>query len=167
MTLAAKTVPGWRRIVTPQIFPPVLVDPERGNTRKGITMRQGRIILADKHSNMLAGIRRLLEDEVETVLMVTDEISLNHALEYHNPDVVVADLSLPISTSTNIAWMLKEKFPNVKVIILSLHDEKAVMDDVMAAGVEGFVLKHRAVVDLIPAIRGVLQGGKYISPHIT
>ena len=129
-------------------------------------MRKGRIILADKHSNMLAGIRRLLEDEAETVLMVADEISLNEVLQHFNPDVVVADLSLPISTKTNIAWVLKEKFPNVKVIILSLHDEKAVMDDVMAAGVEGFVLKHRAVVDLIPAIRGVLQGGKYISPHI-
>jgi len=132
-----------------------------------MTMRQGRIVLADKHSNMLAGIRRLLEDEAETVLMVADEISLNEVLQHFNPDVVVADLSLPISTKTNIAWVLKEKFPNVKVIILSLHDEKAVMDDVMAAGVEGFVLKHRAVVDLIPAIRGVLQGGKYISPHIT
>ena len=130
-------------------------------------MRQGRIVLADKHSNMLAGIRRLLEDEAETVLMVADEISLNEVLQHFNPDVVVADLSLPISAKTNIAWVLKEKFPNVKVIILSLHDEKAVMDDVMAAGVEGFVLKHRAVVDLIPAIRGVLQGGKYISPHIT
>ena len=130
-------------------------------------MRHGRIVLADKHSNMLAGIRRLLEDEAETVLMVADEISLNEVLQHFNPDVVVADLSLPISTKTNIAWVLKEKFPNVKVIILSLHDEKAVMDDVMAAGVEGFVLKHRAVVDLIPAIRGVLQGGKYISPHIT
>ena len=129
-------------------------------------MRHGRIVLADKHSNMLAGIRRLLEDEAETVLMVADEISLNEVLQHFNPDVVVADLSLPISTKTNIAWVLKEKFPNVKVIILSLHDEKAVMDDVMAAGVEGFVLKHRAVVDLIPAIRGVLQGGKYISPHI-
>jgi DNA-binding NarL/FixJ family response regulator len=132
-----------------------------------MTMRHGRIVLADKHSNMLAGIRRLLEDEAETVLMVADEISLNEVLQHFNPDVVVADLSLPISTKTNIAWVLKEKFPNVKVIILSLHDEKAVMDDVMAAGVEGFVLKHRAVVDLIPAIRGVLQGGKYISPHIT
>jgi DNA-binding NarL/FixJ family response regulator len=132
-----------------------------------MTMRQGRIVLADKHSNMLAGIRRLLEDEAETVLMVADEISLNEVLQHFNPDVVVADISLPISTKTNIAWVLKEKFPNVKVIILSLHDEKAVMDDVMAAGVEGFVLKHRAVVDLIPAIRGVLQGGKYISPHIT
>jgi DNA-binding NarL/FixJ family response regulator len=132
-----------------------------------MTMRQGCIVLADKHSSMLAGIRRLLEDEAETVLMVADESSLNEVLQHFTPDVVVADLSLPISTKTNIAWVLKEKFPNVKVIILSLHDEKAVMDDVMAAGVEGFVLKYRAVVDLIPAIRGVLQGGKYISPDIT
>ena len=129
-------------------------------------MRQGRVILADKHSNMLGGIRRLLEDEVETVLMVADEISLNHALEHFNPDVVVADLSLPISTKTNIAWVLKKTFPKIKVIILSAHDEKSVLDDVMAAGVEGFVLKHRAVIDLIPAIRGVMQGCKYISPDI-
>ena len=130
-------------------------------------MRQGRIVLADKHSNMLAGIRRLLQDEAETVLMVADEISLNEVLQHFNPDVVVADLSLPISTETNIAWVLKKKFPNVKVIILSVHDEKAVLDDVMAAGVEGYVLKHRAVIDLIPAIREVLQGCKYISPDIT
>ena len=129
-------------------------------------MRQGRVILADKHSNMLGGIRRLLEDEVETVLMVSDEVSLNHALEHFYPDVVVADLSLPISTKTNIAWALKKAFPKIKVIILSVHDEKTVIDDVMAAGVEGFVLKHRAVIDLIPAIRGVLQGCKYISPDV-
>ena len=129
-------------------------------------MRQGRIILADKHPNMLAGIRRLLEDEAETVLMVTDEISLNHVLETFNPDVVVADLSLPTSTETNIAWSLKKNFPRIKVIILSVHEEKSVLDDVMAAGVEGFVLKPRAVIDLIPAIRGVLQGCKYISPDM-
>jgi two-component system response regulator DegU len=115
---------------------------------------------------MLAGIRRLLEDEAETVLMVTDEISLNHALETFNPDVVVADLSLPTLTETNIAWSLKKNFPRIKVIILSVHDEKSVLDDVMAAGVEGFVLKPRAVIDLIPAIRGVLQGCKYISPDM-
>jgi DNA-binding NarL/FixJ family response regulator len=79
----------------------------------------------------------------------------------------VADLSLPTSTETNIAWVLKTNFPKIKVIILSVHDEKAVLDDVMAAGVEGFVLKHRAVIDLIPAIRGVLKGCKYVSPDIT
>ena len=129
-------------------------------------MRHSRVILADRHPNMLGGIRRLLEDEAETVLMVSDETSLYHALENFSPDVVVADLSLPISTKTNIAWVLKRRFPKIKVIILSIHDEKSVVDDTMAAGVEGFVLKHRAVIDLIPAIRGVLQGCKYISPDV-
>ena len=129
-------------------------------------MRQGRIILADKHSNMLEGVRRLLEDEVDTVLMVADEISLNHALENFSPDVVVVDLSLPISKGTNIAWMLKKNFPKIRVIVLSIHDEKSAVDDVMAAGVEGFVLKRRAVIDLIPAIREVLQGHKYISSDV-
>ncbi len=129
-------------------------------------MRQSRVILADKHSSMLGGIRRLLEEEVETVLMVADEISLYHALNNFNPDVVVADLSLPVSTQTSIAWALKKDFSKIKVIIISIHDEKSVVDDVMAAGVEGFVLKRRAVVDLIPAIREVLVGRKYISPDI-
>ena len=128
-------------------------------------MGKARIILADAHSNVLGGIHRLLEDEVETVLMVGDEISLYHALETHSPDVVLVDLSLPTSTKTNIAWVLKKKFPETKVIILSAYGEKTVLDDVMATGVEGFVLKHRAVIDLIPAIREVLRGRKYISPE--
>ena len=100
-------------------------------------MGQGRVILADKHSNVLGGIRRLLEAEVETVLMVTDEISLRHALEHHNPDVVVADLSLPVSTKTNIALELKKNFPKIKVIILSNYDDRSVVDDVMASGTPG------------------------------
>ncbi len=99
--------------------------------------------------------------------MVADEKSLYHALENHIPDVVVADLSLPISGETNIAWVLKKDFSKIKVIILSVHEEQSVMDDVMAAGVEGFVLKRRAVIDLIPAIREVIQGRKYISADIS
>jgi two-component system response regulator DegU len=130
-------------------------------------MRQGRIIVADKHSSMLGGIRRLLEDVVETVLMVTDESSLNHALENFDPDVVVADLSLPTAADTNIARVLKKNHPGIKVIILSVHDEQSVIDEVMATGVEGFVMKHRAVIDLIPAIHGVMQGCKYISPDVS
>jgi DNA-binding NarL/FixJ family response regulator len=127
-------------------------------------MRQGRVILADTHPNVLGGIRRLLEAEVETVLMVTDEISLRHALEHINPDVLVADLSLPVSTKTNIARELKKNYPQIKIIILSIHDERSVIEDMVASGIEGFVLKHRAAIDLIPAIREVLRGNKYISP---
>jgi DNA-binding NarL/FixJ family response regulator len=127
-------------------------------------MRQGRVILADTHPNVLGGIRRLLEAEVETVLMVTDEISLKHALEHINPDVLVADLSLPVSTKTNIARELKKNYPQIKIIILSIHDDSSVFEEVMASGIEGFVLKRRAAIDLIPAIREVLRGNKYISP---
>ena len=115
---------------------------------------------------MLGGVRRLLEDEFEAFLMVADESSLYHTLEHFSPDLVVADLSLPISTKTNIAREIKRLFPEIKVIILSLYDEKSVVDDVMASGVEGFVLKRRAFIDLIPAIREVLQGQKYISPDV-
>ena len=130
-------------------------------------MRQGRVILADRHPNVLGGIRRLLEAEVETVLMVTDEMSLRHALAHINPDVLVADLSLPVSTKTNIARELKKNYPRMKIIILSIHDDSSVFEEVMASGIEGFVLKRRAAIDLIPAIREVLGGRKYISPDVS
>lgn len=132
-----------------------------------ITMQQSRVVLADKHANMLGGICRLLENEVKTVLMVADEKSLYHTLEKHNPDVVVVDLLLPFPAKTSIAWALKKDFPQIKLIVLSNHDDQPVVDDAMAAGVEGFVLKRRAVIDLIPAIREVLQGRKYISADIS
>ncbi len=130
-------------------------------------MQQGRVLLADKHSTLLGGICRLLENEVNTVLMVADEGSLYDALQNFNPDVVVVDLALPSAGETNIAWALKRDFPEMKIIILSLHDEPSVIDDTMAAGVEGFVLKRRTVIDLIPALREVLQGRKYISPDMS
>ena len=63
-------------------------------------LKRGRIILADSHSNTLGAIYRLLEKEAETVLMVSDEASLWHALENFKPDVVVVDISLPFSKGT-------------------------------------------------------------------
>ena len=77
-------------------------------------MKQGRIILADKHPNTLGAVRYLLETEAETVLMVADEASLWDALENFKPDVVVADLSLPFSRGTNVARSLKNRYPSSK-----------------------------------------------------
>jgi DNA-binding NarL/FixJ family response regulator len=129
-------------------------------------VKQIRIILADKHLNVLGAIRNLLETEAETVLMVADEASLWHALENFKPDVVVSDLSLPFSGGTNVARALKNKYPSVKVIILSLYDDPFVLNEVMATGVEGIVLKRRAAIDLIPAMREIRQGQTYVSRDI-
>jgi DNA-binding NarL/FixJ family response regulator len=78
----------------------------------------------------------------------------------------VADLSLPVSRDVNIVRRLKERFPECKLIVLSVHDESIAVEEVMEAGAEGFVLKRTAATDLIPAVRAVLRGRKYVSPRI-
>jgi len=127
-------------------------------------MKLGRVLLADNHQNMLEGVRNLLENMFETVFMVADETSLIEAAEKLKPDLIVADLSLPVTTEINIARLLKTAFPGIKLIILSIHDEQAAVSECIEAGACGVVLKRMAVDDLIPAVEAVLQGLTYVSP---
>jgi DNA-binding NarL/FixJ family response regulator len=129
-------------------------------------MRQGKVLLADRHQDMLAGIRSLLETIFDKVFMVADEGSLLEAAEKIGPDLIVADLSLPVSREINIARRLKKTFPDIKLIILSVHDEPTAINECLEAGAAGFVLKRAAVDDLVPAIEAILLGEKYISPSL-
>jgi len=109
----------------------------------------------------------MLETEAESVLMVADEASLMQAVESVRPDLVIADLSLPVSGGTNVERLLKERHPGIKIIILSVHEEPAAADEVAAAGAEAFVLKRRAVLDLVAAVRVVCRGGRYVPKEFT
>ena len=129
-------------------------------------MKYGSVILADRHQNMLEGIRGLLEAMFETVVMVADKASLFETAEKIKPDLVVADLSLPVSGEINIARQLKDNYPELKIIILSVHDEKTVVSEIMASGVSGFVLKRTAASDLIPAVEEVLGGKTFVSSSL-
>lgn len=129
-------------------------------------MRCGLVILADRHANMLEGVRLMLETVAESVLMVADEVSLMQAVERTVPDLVVADLSFPVSEAKNIVRLLVKHHPDVRVIIMSVHDERTVVNEVMDAGADGFVLKRRVSIDLIPAITEVFQGRRYVSPDV-
>lgn len=122
----------------------------------------GRVVLADSHPNMLEGMRRMLETEAKSVLMVADEASLIQAVDRMTPDLVVTDLSFPVSGAANVVQLIKKHHPESKIIVVSVHEEPTVIDEVINAGAEGFVLKRRAVVDLIPAIREVCQGRRYV-----
>jgi DNA-binding NarL/FixJ family response regulator len=127
-------------------------------------VKQEKVLLADKHQNMLAGVRTLLESMFEKIFMVADEESLLEAAEKISPNLIVADLSLPVTKEINIARRLKKTFPEIKLIILSVHDEPTAIRECMEAGAAGFVLKRTAVNDLLPAIEAVLQDVKYVSP---
>ena len=126
-------------------------------------MKQGKVLLADNHQTMLEGVRNLLEDLFETVFMVADEASLMEAAEKLKPDLIVADLSLPVTKEINIVRRMKTAFPQIKLIILSIHDEQAAFCECIEAGASGIVLKRRAVDDLVPAVEAVLKGGTYVS----
>ena len=123
----------------------------------------GRVVLADSHPGMLEGMRRMLETEARSVVMVADEASLIQAVDRMSPDLVVTDLSFPVSGAANVVQLIKQHHSQTKIIVVSVHDEPTVIDEVINAGAEGFVLKRRAVVDLVPAIREVCQGRRYVS----
>ncbi len=129
-------------------------------------MQYGRVLLADSHLNMLGGVHSLLDTLFEAVLMVADERSLMDAIAEFKPCLVVVDLSLPDLGEVNIAERLLRKHPDLRLIILSVHDEPTVATQLRNAGVAGFVLKRTVATDLIPAIHEVLQGGAYVSAAV-
>jgi DNA-binding NarL/FixJ family response regulator len=121
----------------------------------------GRVLLADNHPNMLEAVRGLLADRFATVLMVADETSLLEAAARMEPDLVVVDLSLPVSGNVNIVRTLLGRFPGLKVLVLSVHDEPTAARQAFALGVVGFVLTRRTAVDLCDAVDAVLRGETY------
>lgn len=124
------------------------------------------VILADKHQYLLEGIRGLLETLFETVVMVADKRSLFEAIDKVKPDMAVVDLSLSAHGQVSIASEIKESYPELKFIILSVHDEPTAIDEVMSAGAAGFVLKRSVAIDLFEAVQRVQDGGTFISEEM-
>ena len=98
--------------------------------------------------------------------MVADEPSLAEAVSGTQLDLILADLSFPVSSGENIARLLQRLNPELKAIILSVHDDQSVVDECLAAGAKGFVLKRTTSTNLLAAVEAVLRGGTYISPAI-
>ena len=128
--------------------------------------KTGRVLLADSHQNMLAGIRSLLENIFEVVVMVADERSLLDSLDKISPDLIVVDLSMPITQEANIVRRIRRLKPDLKIIIPSVHNEQVAADECLSAGASGFVVKGTATNDLIPAVWEVLKDRTYISPSV-
>jgi DNA-binding NarL/FixJ family response regulator len=129
-------------------------------------MYHRRLILADGHANMLEAIRGLLQGKFAATVMVADETSLLEAVPRMEPDLVVVDLSLPAAGGVNVVQTLFSRFPGLRVIVLSVHDEQTALFQTLAAGAAGFVLKRTAGIDLTVAVEAVLRGETYVSPGL-
>ena len=113
------------------------------------------VLLADRHHGLTEGVRRLLATAFDSVVMVADEASLIEGANRLQPDVAIVDLSLAPDRSLNWLQALRQDCPDIKVIVLSVHDERSVRDAVLKAGADAFVLKRAIATNLLNVVDAV------------
>jgi DNA-binding NarL/FixJ family response regulator len=130
-------------------------------------MSKTRVLLADDHTIVAEGLRSLLEGEFEFVGTVGDGRALLDAARNLNPDVIVADISMPLLNGLDAARQLKRDGVTAKIVFLTMHAEAQLAAEAFRAGASGYVLKSSAGEELIAAIHEVAKGRAYVTPLIT
>jgi len=128
-----------------------------------------RVVLADDHPVVLAGLRNLIEAEIDLDLVgeaINGQAALT-TIQEKKPDVAVVDISMPEINGIELAKRLARELPDVRVLVLTLFEERSFVMRALAAGVKGYVLKRSAAENLVHAIRAVMQGKLYIDPSLT
>jgi DNA-binding NarL/FixJ family response regulator len=127
-----------------------------------------RIVLADDHPIVLDGLRNLVraEDNFELVGEAVSGFSALKLIREKRPDVAVLDISMPELNGIILSRRLASEMPDLRLLVLTLHEDRAYLNQALEAGVRGYVLKRSAVENLVQAIRAVMVGGLYIDPAI-
>jgi DNA-binding NarL/FixJ family response regulator len=128
-----------------------------------------RVLLADDHTLVRAGIRSLLET-IENLEVIAESGDGREALELisrHRPDVALLDIGMPGMNGIEIARQAVRASPKTKIVILSMHDDKTHVTQAIRAGVAGYLLKGAAVAELPLAIKAVMTGETYLTPRVS
>jgi DNA-binding NarL/FixJ family response regulator len=125
-----------------------------------------RVLLADDHSLVLDGIRKLLDTKVDLVGTVGDGRALVRAVEGAKVDVVLLDISMPLLNGIEAARQIKKISPNTKLIFLTMHSDRDYVIETLRIGASGYLLKWSAEAELITAIDTVMRGGVYLTPAL-
>lgn len=131
-------------------------------------MNKIRVMLADDHGIVRTGIRYLLEHQpdIEVVGEAADGREAVRMAEELKPGVVVMDVAMPRLNGIEAAAQIVKHDPNVRVIILSMHDDEEYLVRALTAGVKGYLLKDTAQLDMVRAVQSVAQGRAFFSPAI-
>jgi two-component system, NarL family, response regulator NreC len=125
-----------------------------------------KVLIADDHAIVRAGLRALLVEAADFDL-VGEAVGGYEAIELvgkTNPDVLILDLSMPDLDGISVTRKIKPQFPELKILILTLHEDEALLKEAIKAGAAGYILKRAAEAELISAIRVILRGDIYVDP---
>ena len=125
-----------------------------------------RILLADDHPAVLKATNALLRTQFDIVGNATDGPTLVSEALRLCPDVIVADITLPVFSGIDAARQLRESAPSAKIVFLTVHSEQQFIEACMEEGALGYVLKSHMKVHLILAIQAALVGQTYICPFV-
>lgn len=129
-------------------------------------MQKARVLLADDHQILIEGLKGLLETEFELLPTVADGRALVNEARDQRPDVIVADISMPLLNGIEAVRQLRKAGSRAKFVFLTMHPDVSYATEALAAGASGYVLKHSAPEELVNAVREALAGRTYITPRV-
>jgi DNA-binding NarL/FixJ family response regulator len=127
------------------------------------------IVLADDHAMFRKGVKRILNETpgLEVVGEANDGLELLKLLQQTQPELILLDISMPHLRGLEATREIKKLYPQVKIILLTMHRTKQFLQQGLEAGAEGFLLKEDADIELLRAIQAVREGKRFISPLLT
>ena len=127
------------------------------------------ILLVDDHPLVRQGIKTIIAEKSELAVVgeLQDGLELLDCLKNRLPRLVILDISMAHLGGIEATRLIKSSHPEIKVLILTLHNRREYVDQARLAGAEGYLLKDEAIKELLPAIEALRQGGTYLSPLLT
>ena len=127
-----------------------------------------RILLADDHTMVRQGLRKLLEErpDWEVIAEAGDGREAVRLVEQYKPDVAIIDVAMPLLNGVEATRQITKRAPGTRVLVLSMHADEAYVTRILQAGATGYLLKDSADVDLLKAVSEAAQGRSFFSPAI-
>jgi two-component system response regulator NreC len=128
-----------------------------------------KVLIADDHQIMREGLRAMLEKEHDIVVLgeAEDGRMIERLARELAPDVIIMDVAMPDLNGIEATRQIVAELPGVKIIALSMHDDRRFVLNMLKAGAAGYMLKDSAFTDLAKAIRVVMSGKTYLSHEVT
>ncbi len=125
-----------------------------------------KVLIADDHAIVRTGLRTLLQEEpsMELVGEATGGYEAIELVEEKMPDVLLLDISMPDLDGISVVKQIKPLIPNLHILILTIHEDPALLREALRAGASGYILKRAAESELISAINIIMRGDMYIDP---
>lgn len=127
-----------------------------------------KIVIADDHQMFIDGVRSLLKKETR-LNFVHEALNAEDALSYirkNEVDLLITDISMPGMTGTELTKILKKELPDIKILVLTMFNDPAIINDILQSEAEGYILKNTGKQELLSAINRIMDDGTYYSNEV-